>query len=126
MLWLYQRVFFGETRPELAAHMPDLGRREWAAVLPLVVLMVWMGTLTQSFLPPITKSAAAILDTTKVGVSFEVRAVRPGGGLQPARDFSPAHPSDRFGGNCGAQAPRGLKARPPKRSTHAWEVARAR
>jgi len=72
MLWLYQRVFFGETRPEVAAHMPDLGRREWAAVLPLVVLMLWMGTLTQSFLPPITKSSAAILDTTKVGVSFDV------------------------------------------------------
>ena len=48
MLWLYQRVFFGEARPELAAHMRDLSGREWAAVLPLVVLMIWMGTATQS------------------------------------------------------------------------------
>jgi NADH-quinone oxidoreductase subunit M len=91
MLWLYQRVFFGETRPELAAHMPDLGRREWAAVLPLVVLMVWMGTLTQSFLPPITKSAAAILDTTKVGVSFEVRAI-PGTAPLRSRLGQARHP----------------------------------
>jgi hypothetical protein len=57
--------------------MRDLSGREWAAVLPLVVLMIWMGTATQSFLPPITKSGAAILESTKVGVSFEVRGREP-------------------------------------------------
>jgi NADH-quinone oxidoreductase subunit M len=77
MLWLYQRVFFGDARPELVGHMRDLGGREWAAVLPLLVLMVWMGTATQSFLPPIAKSAAAILESTKISVSFEVRAREP-------------------------------------------------
>jgi len=77
MLWLYQRVFFGEARPELAAHMRDLSGREWAVALPLVVLMIWMGTATQSFLPPITKSGAAILESTKIGVSFEVRGREP-------------------------------------------------
>jgi NADH-quinone oxidoreductase subunit M len=84
MLWLCQRVFYGETRPDVAAHMPDLGAREWAAVLPLVVLMVWMGTLTVSFLPPIDKTAASILESTKTGVSFEVRAA-PRGAAEVAR-----------------------------------------
>ncbi len=74
MLWLYQRVFFGETRVD---RMPDLSLREWSAVVPLVVLMVWMGTATQSFLPPITKSSAAILESTKISVNFEVRARDP-------------------------------------------------
>ena len=86
MLWLYQRVFFGEVRPEVAGHMRDLTGREWAAVLPLIVLMVWMDTLTQSFLPPITKSSAAILESTKIGVSFEVRSPRmPRGPQEVAR-----------------------------------------
>jgi NADH:ubiquinone oxidoreductase subunit 4 (subunit M) len=66
--------------------MRDLTGREWAAVLPLIVLMVWMGTLTQSFLPPITKSSAAILESTKIGVSFEVRSPRmPRGPQEVAR-----------------------------------------
>ena len=83
MLWLYQRVFFGEARP--GAGMPDLGRREWAAMLPLLVLMVWMGTLTQSFMPPITASGASILESTKVNVSFQVKASPPGRGTEVAR-----------------------------------------
>ena len=34
--------------------MPDLSAREWAAMMPLLVLMVWMGVYTQTFLPPIS------------------------------------------------------------------------
>jgi hypothetical protein len=32
MLWLYQRVFYGEGRRRSAHHMPDLNAREWAAM----------------------------------------------------------------------------------------------
>jgi NADH-quinone oxidoreductase subunit M len=73
MLWLYQRVFLGRTPDEVGARVGDMNRREWAAMLPLIVLMVWMGTVTQSFLPPITASSAAILEQTKVNVDFEVK-----------------------------------------------------
>ena len=31
--------------------MPDLNLREYAIIVPLIVLMVWMGTFTQSFIP---------------------------------------------------------------------------
>ena len=62
MLWLYQRVFYGKTREEVEHHMPDLNGREWACMVPLIVMMVWMGTYTQSFLPPITKAKARLLD----------------------------------------------------------------
>ena len=30
MLWLYQRVFYGETPEEVRHHMPDFNLREWA------------------------------------------------------------------------------------------------
>ncbi len=124
MLWLYQRVFFGETRPELAGHMRDLSAREWAAVLPLVALMIWMGTATQSFLPPITKSGAAILESTTVGVSFEVR-----GNELPASPVAQALPPaastlmSRHG-----LASRRVSTRQAESLPHAFgtEVARAR
>src|SRR3974377_2259878 len=38
MLWLYQRVFYGETSDDLRAHMPDMNLREWAAVVALIAM----------------------------------------------------------------------------------------
>ena len=65
MLWLYQRTFFGKASESLSHHMPDLTMREWAAIVPLVILMVWMGSFAQSFLPSISVQNAAILEQTK-------------------------------------------------------------
>ena len=45
--------------------MPDLSGREWAAILPLLLLMLWMGTYTQTFLPSISAQNARILDQSK-------------------------------------------------------------
>jgi len=64
MLWLYQRVFYGKASEGVTHHMPDLTRREWAAIVPLLALMLWMGIFTQSFLPPISAQNARILEQT--------------------------------------------------------------
>ena len=61
MLWLYQRLFYGKASESVSHHMFDLGVREWAAILPLLLLMVWMGTFTQTFLPSISAQNAQIL-----------------------------------------------------------------
>ena len=61
MLWMYQRVFYGELGAEVRAHVPDLKLREWAAVVPLIVMMFWMGVYSQSFLPPVGKVDARVL-----------------------------------------------------------------
>jgi len=45
MLWLYQRTFYGKASESLSHHMPDLDGREWAAILPLLLLMLWMGII---------------------------------------------------------------------------------
>jgi NADH-quinone oxidoreductase subunit M len=65
MLWLYQRTFYGKASESLAHHMPDLTMREWVAIAPLLILMVWMGSFAQSFLPSISVQNAAILESTK-------------------------------------------------------------
>jgi NADH-quinone oxidoreductase subunit M len=64
MLWMYQRTFFGETPDSVKHHMHDLGAREWACIVPLLVLMVWMGIAAQSFLPSIGASNKTIIDRT--------------------------------------------------------------
>jgi NADH-quinone oxidoreductase subunit M len=73
MLWMVQRVFFGETPDEVRSHVPDLNRREWAIVIPLIAMMVWMGVYPQSFLPLVSAATARVLEQTKVNVPFQVR-----------------------------------------------------
>jgi NADH-quinone oxidoreductase subunit M len=43
LLWLYQRVMFGNITNPLNEHLPDLNGREWATLLPLVFLAFWIG-----------------------------------------------------------------------------------
>jgi len=49
MLWLYQRVFFMETNPKLLSY-PDMNLREIITLLPLVVLVFWIGIYPNAFL----------------------------------------------------------------------------
>ena len=72
MLWMYQRTFYGETPESVKHHVHDLGAREWACILPLLALMVWMGIFAQSFLPSIGASNKKILDRTTLTTRAEV------------------------------------------------------
>jgi NADH-quinone oxidoreductase subunit M len=74
MLWMVQRVFYGETPEAVQSHVFDLNAREWAVVIPLVAMMVWMGVYTQTFLPPVSKATARVLEQTKINVPFQVMA----------------------------------------------------
>src|SRR6185503_20760413 len=73
LLWLYQRVFYGVTSDDLRAHMPDLSAREWSALIPLVILMVWLGVGSQTFLPRISSVTGLILKESTVNVPFQVK-----------------------------------------------------
>ena len=50
MLWMYQRVVWGEVTHEENRDLKDLSIREWAVMLPLVALMFWIGVYPGSFL----------------------------------------------------------------------------
>lgn len=84
MLWLYQRLFFGEVTEEVRHRMPDLNAREWACMIPLVVMMLWMGVYTQTFLQPVTEANSKILDQSKMNVPLRV-SLYPRGGNVHAR-----------------------------------------
>ena len=116
MLWLYQRVFYGVAGAEVKSRVFDLGAREWAAVVPLLIMMVWMGVYSGSFLPPVGKTTARVLDQTRVNVPFRV-GTDPGQaaplapqGLQDCKPLCTGH----LGGAGGAACPGGSQ----------WPVAR--
>ena len=69
MLWMCQRVFFGELSDEVKHHMPDFNIREWACVVPLVVMMVWMGMYSQTFIPVVSETNSHILDQTGTAIA---------------------------------------------------------
>lgn len=49
MLWLYQRVFFMEMNPKVAG-LRDMDAREMLTLLPMVVLIFWIGVYPDTFL----------------------------------------------------------------------------
>jgi NADH-quinone oxidoreductase subunit M len=85
MLWMYQRVFYGPTGEEVKHHIPDFNLREWACVVPLVVMMVWMGVFTQSFLPPVSDTNARILDQSRMNQPLRVALPHSAGGSALSR-----------------------------------------
>ncbi|MBI4444395.1 MAG: NADH-quinone oxidoreductase subunit M [Acidobacteria bacterium] len=61
MLWMYQRVFLGEITHEPNRGLKDLNSRETLILLPLVILFVWMGIYSQSFLRLMDPSVENVL-----------------------------------------------------------------
>ena len=50
LLWMYKRMMLGEVDNPANLGLRDLSRREAAILLPIVVLIVWMGVVPGSFL----------------------------------------------------------------------------
>jgi NADH-quinone oxidoreductase subunit M len=60
-LWLYARVAFGKLVHADVAAMPDLKRREWAVMLPLAFVALWMGIYPKPFLAPLKAPVASLM-----------------------------------------------------------------
>jgi NADH-quinone oxidoreductase subunit M len=73
MLWMYQRTFLGKLNTHVA-EFADLKARDWAPVLPLIALMVWLGIYTQSFLPTISGATSHLLEQTNMNNQYQVLA----------------------------------------------------
>jgi NADH-quinone oxidoreductase subunit M len=61
MLWLYQRMFFGEVTNEKNKLLPDLSGREWAYMMPLVLMSLWIGVYPSPFIRYIERPVNAIV-----------------------------------------------------------------
>jgi len=61
MLWLYQRVFFGEVTHEENKGLQDLNLREILTLAPLIVACFWIGLYPKPFFEMTAKSAEKIV-----------------------------------------------------------------
>ncbi len=62
MLWMYQRTFWGEVTHEPNQTLRDMNRREYAMLVPLLALIVWMGMYSNHFLRPMDASVAKLIN----------------------------------------------------------------
>src|SRR5438093_5459797 len=62
MLWMYQRVLLGDVKNEKNKTLTDLNFREKFILVPLMLLIVWMGVYSQSFLRKMDASVSELLD----------------------------------------------------------------
>jgi NADH-quinone oxidoreductase subunit M len=67
MLWMYQRVIWGEIRDERNAALPDLAGRERAMLAPLLIVIVWMGVYSNHFLRRMDASVAKLMNQSQAG-----------------------------------------------------------
>ena len=65
ILWMVQRVMFGEVTNPKNANLPDLNAREWATLLPLVFLSLFMGVFSSLFTPSLEKPVMKIIQDAR-------------------------------------------------------------
>lgn len=62
MLWMFQRVVWGEiSNPDNEA-LTDIGGRERLILVPILILIVWMGVYSNHFLRPMDASVSKLLN----------------------------------------------------------------
>jgi NADH-quinone oxidoreductase subunit M len=72
LLWMYQRVIFGEITHEENRRLTDLTPREWAVLVPVLVFIVWIGVYPSAFTGKTEATIAALLAQveSKASVAF--------------------------------------------------------
>ena len=66
MLWLYQRVFFNGIKEQMIG-LAELNLREILTLLPMVVLVFWIGLYPNALLSFLHVSVAHLLDQVNGG-----------------------------------------------------------
>src|SRR5271155_5211994 len=76
LLWLYQRVMFGQVTNPANSKLPDLNVREWACLIPLVLMALWVGIYPGPVLQYLSEPANTIVRIANPGY-FDAGGVPP-------------------------------------------------
>jgi NADH-quinone oxidoreductase subunit M len=79
LLWLVQKVFFGPITNEENRNVPDIAWNEIAAMIPLVVLMVWIGVHPTTFLKKMEPSVQHLMTVMSGETGGKVMVAEKGG-----------------------------------------------
>jgi NADH-quinone oxidoreductase subunit M len=88
MLWMLQRVLFGEITNSENARLTDLNARELGLLLPLLFLMLFMGVYPRVFLDRSQPSVAVIKDRVNqrpAGGTYTTAELESTKGAEPQR-----------------------------------------
>ncbi len=83
MLWMYQRVFFGELSNEKNKNLKDLNLREQWTIIPLIILAFWIGLYPKPFLDRMAPTVDRVIE--------RVAAARPDEAVQPMHAVADTH-----------------------------------
>lgn len=61
MLWLYQRMFFGNIDNPKNEKLTDLSGREWLYMIPLVIMSLWIGVYPKTFIDYVQQPVNAVV-----------------------------------------------------------------
>ncbi len=71
MLWMLQRVALGQPATRTAALLPDINAREAATLVPLAVVVLWVGVYPGFLMEMIDTSVAQLVQLTNKGLPIE-------------------------------------------------------
>jgi NADH-quinone oxidoreductase subunit M len=80
LLWLYQRVFFGELKHEENKSLQDVNLREVLTLAPLIVACVWIGVYPKPFFEmtaPASAKIVAAVETARAAAAPAAAAALP-------------------------------------------------
>ena len=85
MLWMFQRVYYGEVTDEHNRNLPDLSLREWLVIGPLCAMAIVMGVYPNIFLKPMEPAVNRIVERVGQHQPMQVR-----GDAAPLAPLAPA------------------------------------
>jgi NADH-quinone oxidoreductase subunit M len=77
LLWMYQRVIFGVITKEANRRLADLSPREWAILLPILAVIVWIGVYPASFTGMTEASVQALITQVQAKATASAAAAAP-------------------------------------------------
>jgi NADH-quinone oxidoreductase subunit M len=89
LLWLYQRVMFGSVSNPANERLPDLNAREFATLVPLVALALWIGVYPKPFFRYLDKPVRQIVERVNPGYYERTERVNAPPAA-PSADSAPA------------------------------------
>jgi NADH-quinone oxidoreductase subunit M len=115
MLWMFQRVMFGELTNPKNKELKDLNAREIVVMAPLILMIFVLGLYPKLILDSMAPSIDKMISVTKAKQQIVAAPATPTAGMMPAGQSMPmptGHPSVPPAGHEGMQMPAGHPAMP--------------
>ena len=88
-LWLYQRMFFGNIDNPKNERLTDLNAREWAYMVPLMILSLWIGVYPKPFLSYIQQPVNVVVK--QVRPDYQIPGTVPPATAQAGEEAQNTH-----------------------------------